>query len=133
MPGRYPSDKCQRCKPDEISETIRHRFIQCRRVSHIWNWLLEQVLVQIEPLCANIDDFDLLCLNFPRTMRDNGILWLIGTYVDIIEKEILIRENAISVNQVRGLLKQRKLMTRYQAIPELGIIPHLDFEPQGIG
>ena len=132
MPGRFTSPNCPRCRPAQIIENCQHRYQICARVYHIWEWILSVILV-LDPLCAPDNEMDYLSLNFPRSMRDNEIMWLIGSYVDLIEKVVILKDLFLNLDQVKGILRQKKLMSKYQAMPDLGLIPGLDFSPQGIG
>ena len=87
----------------------------------------------LDPMCIPNEEFEFLSLNFNRSLRENAILWLVGAYVEVIELESISREQILSIQQVKGIFKQRKLMTRYQALPDLGIIPQVDFDQQGVG
>ena len=118
--------------PASTPETIRHRYEECGKVSHIWEWVTELISI-LDPMCIPDDTHEILFLNFHRSARESAILWLLGAYVEVIDREIVSREQVLSIRQVRGIFKQRKLMTRYQAMPDLGIIPELDFDQQGVG
>ena len=78
-------------------------------------------------------DFDLLQISFYKGNRENAILWLIGIYVEIVEKEIVGKGSSISTASLSGLFKQKKLQARYQAMPDIGPIYGLEWNPEGIG
>ena len=80
-----------------------------------------------------VDQWNILRLDFPKGMRENAILWLVGNYVEIIEKEAVMNENSIAPVSLKGLLKQRKQQSQYSAMPDLGPIAGLDWDLQGIG
>ena len=90
-------------------------------------------MVSLDASLIITDDFDILSLNFPRGLRENALLWLIGIYVELVEMEAVRKGNKLSLASVIGLFKQKKQLTRYRAVPELGIIVGLDTESTGIG
>ena len=127
MPGRYPSSGCPNCG---IVETINHRYCQCINVSEAWEWLRAKI-VSLDISLDVTDDMEFLTLCFEMGLRENAILWLLGVFVEIVETEVVLRGNKLSVTSAKGIFKQRKQLSRHQAIPELGIILGLDTE--GIG
>ena len=76
---------------------------------------------------------DILSLNFERGLRENALLWMIGVYVEVVEAEVVLKRNKLDAATVLGIFKAKKQSARYQALPELGIIPVLDIDSQGIG
>ena len=127
MWGRYPSSGCQNCG---LVETIHHRYCQCINVSEAWEWLRAKI-VSLDISLDVTDDMEFLTLCFEMGLRENAILWLLGVFVEIVETEVVLRGNKLSVTSAKGIFKQRKQLSRHQAIPELGIILGLDTE--GIG
>ena len=79
------------------------------------------------------DDLSLLSLKFERGLRENAILWMLGTYLEIVETEVISRGNKITASTLSGIFKQRKLTTRNMALPEIGIILGVDVDAEGIG
>ena len=43
------------------------------------------------------------------------------------------KNNVVTASILKGTLKQKKQIVRHQAMPELGLIPQIDFNPTGIG
>ena len=129
MPGRFKSSECPNC---EHEETLEHRYVSCGKVSSLWQW----VRAHIEKLNISMvmmADFDLLQISFYKGNRENAILWLIGIYVEIVEKEIVGKGSSISTASLSGLFKQKKLQARYQALPDIGPIYGLEWNPERIG
>ena len=61
------------------------------------------------------------------------MLWMIGVYVEIVEKEVVQKGCQLNVQMATGIFKQKKLMSRRQAIPDLGIIHGIDTDSVGVG
>ena len=135
MPGRYPSSSCSRCQKDDqrnTPETTPHRYCHCSLVSGAWEWL-KTVLLLLDSSLSLVSDSELLSLNFEKGMRENAVVWIIGSYIEIVENEVVTKENFLSIPSITGQLKQKKQSARYQALPELGIIAGVDFDQQGVG
>ena len=135
MPGRYKSPECPRCTQPGIlmsRETSNYRYFHCNFVSEAWEWL-KNIILSLDNSLAFSQDDEILSLSFTGGVRDNAIMWLLGVYVDLVEKQVVIREQKLNVQSLKGVLRQRKQMCKYRAMPDLGIIPELDWDPQGIG
>ena len=80
------------------------------------------------------EDSDFLSLNFEKGLRENAVLWLLGLYVEVVEKEVVLKGSKLSISFMKGHFKQKKLMTKYLVLPEIGIIPGIDtVDAVGIG
>ena len=134
MPGRYSSSSCIRCQSNGhgTTETSLHRYCHCLQVSRAWEWL-KTLLLLLDSTLSLVSDHDLLSFNFEKSMRENAVIWLLGSCIEIVESEVVVKENFLSVPSITGQLKQKKNAARYQAIPELGIIAGVDFDQQGVG
>ena len=102
------------------------------QVPSFWEWV-RTVLTMLDPLTNLIDDISVLRLAFPASLRDNAIVWVIGAFIELVETEVFVRENKINLNSLVGYFRQRKLRSYEQSIPDLGVIPGIDWNPQGIG
>ena len=91
------------------------------------------ILYKLDPSYCIESDSSVLCLDFEKGLRENAALWAIGTYVDTVEQEVVIKENFLSLPSITGIFKQRKQRAQYKAMPDLGPIHGIDFDQQGIG
>ena len=87
----------------------------------------------LEPSLYLFDDEDILNFEFPKGMRENAIIWLIGIYISLVERETVIKHHILNNLSSKGFFKQMKQMATHMAIPDLGAIPGIDWEPQGVG
>ena len=134
MPGRYPSSTCLRCLEDGQGspESTLHRYCLCSLVNEAWEWL-KTVLTSLDPFLGSLSDKDFLSLKFEKGFRENAVVWLLGSFDEIVESEVVVKGVSLSVRSLTGLLKQRKQDARHKAMPELGLIGGIDFDIQGVG
>ena len=132
MPGRFPSPNCNLSCPPGQPESILHRYSQCSHVSEAWE-LVRYQLSLLDISLNTTSDMDILSLNFEKGLWENALLWMIGVFVEVVESEVVLKRNKLNTATILGIFKQRKQNARYQALPELGIIPGLDTDSQGIG
>ena len=128
MPGRFRSPLCPRCLSEP--ESTFHRYQSCKLVEQAWQWVFS-VLLSLDISFSTVEDSDILRLNFEGSLRENAILWLVGSFVEIVESEGVVRGNYISANSIRGILKQKKSIASLLSLPELG--PIIELDSVGIG
>ena len=87
----------------------------------------------LDPTTGFLDDISVLRLDFSRSLRENAILWVIGVFVEMVEAEVVNKGNKIQHNSLLGFFRQKKQQANYQAIPDIGPIPGIDYVPTGIG
>ena len=128
MPGRYESLTCPRCWQD--IETQIHRYATCSFVQEAWG-TLRFFIDRLEPGLVTISDKSLLHLDYPGVVRGDTILWLLGSYLEYVEQEVVLQGRRVSSDGLLGFFKLKKIECRYIAMPEIGFIPGL--ETTGIG
>ena len=105
MPRKFTSNLCNRCLI--FVEDCNHRYMHCSFVSEIWGWVLATSQI-LEPSLAFSDEKSFLRLDFPKGFRENALLWLIGNYVELVEREVVSKDKKLDLQSVQGYLKQKK-------------------------
>ena len=123
MPARFQNNLCGGCwrEPD----TVEHRYCACQLLADAWEWLRE-TLVLLHPELSHCSNRELLGLNFPPFPDETRILWLLGSYLEIAEKEVILGMAKLSRRKLQGALAYMKIEARHVRMPELGYIPSLD-------
>ena len=113
-------------------EDFKDRYFYCSFVSDVWDWVCNQIYI-LDAETTLSDDYEILSLNFGRGLRDSAIIWLVGIFVETVERNVVLREQQLELQHFLGELKQRKQRAIHMAMPDLGIIPGIDFDPVGVG
>ena len=71
-------------------------------------------------------DYNVLHLQFMPTQRDLTVVWLLGQYLEYVEKEAIIGNRRLLQNHISGWLSAKLLESRNVAMADLGSIPGLD-------
>ena len=50
---------------------------------------------------------EFLLLQYPKDTLDDGCLWLIGNYVEIVDSLAVAKNKKLKVDQLRGILRGR--------------------------
>ncbi len=79
---------CQGCKRDP--ETKEYSYIESKSMRDVWT-LVQMSLGQMDPTTTFLQDTDLLYLRFPRGLREEDILWLLGEYFEYVEDRVVLR------------------------------------------
>ena len=102
-------------------------------MGEVWGWVQFR-LDQMDPSHASLRDSDFLYLRFYRGLQDKDILWLLGVYLEYVEEKVVLRGQAASLDDFVGHVKYKRVMTNYQAMPALGLIPgtnNIDLNARG--
>ena len=128
MPLKYDSPICNFCTSGQV-QTPLHRLVNCCRVSEAWNEVRE-LLELLDTSLILESDHSIVNLYFPKSLRDNAILWIIGEYLDYIENSIL-EIKTVKAAETIAHLRSKLILSKNKAIPDLGVIHGL--HPTGIG
>ena len=132
MPGRYPSSQCPRCCLPITPETILHRYVNCFFVNEAWEWLRAH-LTTLDICLDLLDDSEFISLTFPKGLQEHSVLWMLSLYIEIVEREVVLKQHKLDLAFVIGFFKQKKQLAKTQAMPDIGIIPGLEPDQRGIG
>ena len=130
MPNKYPTSNCPRCTRSD--ESIKHCYIECSFVSDVWAWIYSKI-IHLDPFLGEHDDLCLLQLKFSSSIHDNAIIWLLGNFISLVEREVVSKNNILSLPFVIGFFRQLKTSHSTQALPDISFIPGIDWDNEGIG
>ena len=123
MPGRFQNNLCRGCWRE--LDTTGHRYCGCLLLAEAWEWLRE-VLALLHPELSLCKYCELLGLSFPFLLDETKVLWLLGSYLEVVEKDVVLGVTKLSRQKIKGALAYKKMEARYMRMPELGYIPGLD-------
>ena len=64
-------------------ETIEHLFCGCTKVAELWLWVKRRIK-NLCPKKEGVSDLELINLIFPEGEKDETILWIISSYMDLV-------------------------------------------------
>ena len=127
LPRKYDSPNCQFCG---LEDTVTHKYATCLKVKEAWG-KLRDILQQLDSLFIFESDHSILNLYFPKLTRENASIWLVGKFVEIVEKEVYINGKVLSGDNLMGWLMAQLSCCRFQSMPSLRSIPGI--QRAGIG
>ena len=115
----------QACKNLNLIQTVEHIACTCFRVKTSWLWVREKVMELLgdqEPAPA-LNNTQLIMLMYPRSMREVEVAFLIGTYMDLVDQEVVIKQKELMVGTVKGVLRAKVGSLTSRAVPEIYFPP----------
>ena len=81
--------------------------------------MLEFLTDQGQP--PDIRNSDILLARFPKGRQDVECTILLGTYVELVDLEVVLKQKDLLVNTVIGVLKTKTESARRRAVPQADI------------
>ena len=69
----------------------------------------------------NLSNPGLLLARFPKGSQEDECTLLLGTYVEIVDREVVIKEKELLVNTLIGVLITKTESARIRAVPRIHI------------
>ena len=98
------------------------KYATCLKVSQSWD-RLRDILNQLESFFIFESDHSIINLHFPKLMSENASIWLVGKYVELVEKEAISNGKIITRENLNGWLSAQLLSSKHQSMLNLGFIP----------
>ena len=125
--GRADDRLCQNqaCKQTDMVESVEHVFCLCFRVRTAWDWLRDKVTELLSdqgpaPLVSNIE---LLMLMYPKCRRDAEVAFLLCTFMELADREVVSKQKELMVGTVRGVLRAKVEQISSRAAPDINFLP----------
>ena len=103
---------CPHCPGAEIAD-LEHVFCTCSRTSLCWSW----VRLKILGVCQqglHSSNWELLNLVLPQNHCEQGIIWLISSYVSYVWKNLLVGDSAVKVEKFFGFLSFKYKNSKFE-------------------
>lgn len=114
-----PLPECQGQEQDR-----EHIFCSCERVSAAWLWVRAKLL-QLLPLtvgAVGTTNEEFIFLQFPKDTLDAECVWLLGSYVELVDREVMGKGRVLRPEHVMGVLRSRLAAMRSRAVLQLTLI-----------
>ena len=121
--GRADNGFCQNkaCKHSDIVETVEHVFCLCFTVRIAWLWVRAKVIELLSdqgpvPVVSNIE---LLMLMYPKCRKEAEVVFLLGTFLELVHREVSGKQKELMVGTVRGVLKAKVEQMTRRLVPDI--------------
>ena len=66
-------------------------------------------------------DIEIILSKFPKDRQESECILLLGTYLEMVEKEVIMKQKELLVNTVIGVLTTKAEYVRRRAVPRVQI------------
>ena len=102
---------------------MEHIFCICYKVRAAWSWTRRKVLEFLtdQGRPPNVSNSDILLAQFPKGRQEDECTLLLGTYVELVDRESVLKQKELLVNTVIGVLQTKTVSARSRAVPQAHI------------
>ena len=108
-----------------VREDNTHMFAECVMVNEAWGWVRRRALSLLPEDCAITSNFELLNLIFVKHLMDYEVVWLLGTYLELVWVEKIQKKKYLKINHLIGHTRLRYQANQVSKKPSLGFIANL--------
>ena len=123
--NRADDNLCQNqaCKRENLVHDVEHIFCLCYRVRAAWNWTRRKMLVFLtdQGRPPDVSNADILLARFPKDRQEDECTLLLGIYVELVDREVVLKEKELLVDTLIGVLRTKTECARSRAVPQVHI------------
>ena len=123
--NRVEDPLCQNpaCKRENLVDDIEHIFCTCYKVRAAWSWSRRKLLSFLADRGRppDVSNSDLLLARYPKSRQEDECLLLLGTYLELVDKEVVLKQKELMVNTLIGVLHTKTVSVRSRAVPQAHI------------
>ena len=103
-----------------LTQDIEHIFCTCYRVRAAWGWVRDKVMGLLSgpgppPVLSN---FTIIMAMFPKGLQETECMFLLGTYIELVDTEAVSKQKELLVDTLLGVLKTKAQYARSRAVPQ---------------
>ena len=86
-----------------------------------WSWTRRKVLEFLtdQGRPPNVSNSDILLAQFPKGRQEDECTLLLGTYVELVDREAVLKQKELLVNTVISVLMNKSEYARSRAVPQV--------------
>jgi hypothetical protein len=111
------------CKRESLVQDVEHLFCTCYKVRAAWYWtkmkMIELLNDQGRP--PDPSNMDFLLLMYPSCRKEDECAFLLGTYLEQVHREVVLKDKELLVNYMKGVLRSRLTENKSRAVPDVFI------------
>ena len=112
------------CKREGLVQDVEHIFCSCYKVRSAWHWTrrkLLELVTELGPPLA-VSNLDIILAKFPTCRQEVECIFLLGTYVELVDRETVSAQKELLLNTFLGVLRVKTNNLSYRAVPRVGFI-----------
>ena len=95
------------------------------KVRTAWLWLRSKVieLMSDQGPTPALSNTELLMLMYPRCRKEAEVIFLLSTYTELVDREVVGKQKDLMLGTLRGVLKAKAEQLGSRAVPEINFPP----------
>ena len=100
---------------------MEHIFCLCFRVRTAWLWLRAKVieLLSDQGAAPVVSNTELIILMYPKCRRESETVFLLCTFMELVDREVSGKQKELMVGMVRGVLRAKVEQMSSRAAPDI--------------
>ena len=94
----------------------------CEWVASLWAWTAD-VLIKLDESFDKVPVVEVLRFQFQKGLREAAVVWIVASYVAIINQEVVIKGRKLRVCELAGMMRYAKSRLKHEAVQDVGFIP----------
>ena len=113
----------QACRREDLVQDIEHIFCSCYKVKSAWQWTRRKIVELVSDLGppAVISNTDIILAQFPTCRQETECMFLLGTYMELIDTEAMSKQKELLLDTLVGVIKSRMVYITSRAVPQVQI------------
>ena len=98
-------------------------FCTCYKVRAAWNWTRRKILdfLTDQGRPPDISQTEIILAHFPNGRNDTEWTFLLGNYLELVDREVLLKQKELLMNTVVGVLKTKIESVKKRVMPQVHI------------
>ena len=121
--GRADDPLCPHpaCREDDLAQDIEHIFCSCHLVREAWLWVRRKVIRLLSRLGPPpiVSCEELILVMFPRCTEETEVMFLLGNYIELVDKNAVNKQKVLRVDSMKGVLEAKMEFVKVRAVPQL--------------
>ena len=121
--NRTEDNYCQNqaCRRENMIHDVEHIFCLCFKVRAAWGYVRRKILEFLadQGRPPDVSNLDILLARFPKSRQEDECMLLLGTYVQLVDSEVVLKQKELLVNTVIGVLQAKILSASNRAVPQV--------------
>ena len=99
---------------------LGHLYCSCIQSRAAWRYV-RTLVHRHQPVLREEEDSVLVRFLFPRGNKDPEVVWLLATYMEMVQEQCVARGAKLLPLAVRGRLRERLRMSQSRAVQQLNV------------
>ena len=92
------------CRDEGLPQDVEHIFCNCHLVKE---WVRKKVVDLLGPPPVSNKVKEIVLAMFPKGTKETEVLFILGNYLELVDKDVLNKQKVLRVDSMLGVLKAK--------------------------